>query len=220
MKVLLSPSKEMNLDDLILKENSINFDEVIDNIKYIKSISKDESCKIFKTKNDIYNMHSQINIYSKYAILLYNGIAFMQIPKNNLEKFKDLYILSSLYGMSNGLDYISPHRFDYTMKGSKTFKKIIYNQINIKLAEEEIVYNLASNEFNNLIEHPNLINFTFICIKDNIEKKISVDNKKLRGIMANNILDGNTNFESFEYLDYKFKNYDVTNKEYIYVKKI
>lgn len=214
MKILMAPSKEMDLTNLEKISNTINFEQVKENIKYIKSISQADSFVVFKSKEDIYQMHQQINQLSKPALFLFSGIAFRQLKKDKLEKYQDLYILNALYGLSKASDLISPFRFDYTMKGSKTYRKEIYAQINELLKAEDVIYNLASNEFAQGIKHPNLVTFSFLELKDGNYKQKSVDAKKMRGSLCEYLCSGNQDLENFSAFEYSF-NQELSEKNYL-----
>lgn len=189
MKIIFSPSKEMNLDNLENKENDINFIEVNEIIKFIKNINEKETSKIFKTKNsEIYKLNQNINVLSKPAIELYNGISFRQISNKKNKNLNNLLILSALYGASYAFDYISFYRYDYTMKYANVNKKAIYRQINKLLKNEDVIYNLASNEFSNNIEHDNMLNFVFYIKKDNNLINQSTISKKMRGLLLDYIV--------------------------------
>lgn len=189
MKIIFSPSKEMNLDNLENKENDINFIEVNEIIKFIKNVNEKETSKIFKTKNsEIYKLNQNINVFSKPAIELYNGISFRQISNKKNKNLNNLLILSALYGASYAFDYISFYRYDYTMKYANVNKKAIYRQINDLLKNEDVIYNLASNEFSNNIEHDNMLNFVFYIKKDNNLINQSTISKKMRGLLLDYIV--------------------------------
>lgn len=189
MKIIFSPSKEMNLDNLENKENDINFIEVNEIIKFIKNVNEKETSKIFKTKNsEIYKLNQNINVLSKPAIELYNGISFRQISNKKNKNLNNLLILSALYGASYAFDYISFYRYDYTMKYANVNKKAIYRQINKLLKNEDVIYNLASNEFSNNIEHDNMLNFVFYIKKDNNLINQSTISKKMRGLLLDYIV--------------------------------
>lgn len=208
MKIIFSPSKEMNLDDLENRKNDINFEEVKDNIKFIKNVKKEDSNHIFKTKaKEIYNLHKNINVLSKPAIELYCGISFRQIDNKQNKKLKDVLILSALYGISYAFDYISFYRYDYSMKHSSFNRKSIYKQINILLEKEDVVFNLASNEFSNNIEHHNLINFNFYTKKADKLVIQSTTSKKMRGIMLNYII----NLSDYCNLENNIINFNIEN---------
>jgi len=219
MKVLLSPSKEMNLEGLEDREHDTHF-RVSDNVlDYIKSVPQEDCFDAFKTKEDIYEQNQAIGLKSKPALLLFDGIAFRQLKKDDLSKYKDLCILNSLYGLSYATDYISPFRFDYTMKHSKDFIKEIYELINETLASEDIIYNLASNEFGSRIKHDNLIEFDFIHYKNNQEKRVSVDAKKMRGSLAEYICSGNLDFKNFKGHDYVYNEALSNDKIIVFTKE-
>lgn len=189
MKIIFSPSKEMNLDNLENKENDINFIEVNEIIKFIKNVNEKETSKIFKTKtSEIYKLNQNINVLSKPAIELYNGISFRQISNKKNKNLNNLLILSALYGASYAFDYISFYRYDYTMKYANVNKKAIYRQINKLLKNEDVIYNLASNEFSNNIEHDNMLNFVFYIKKDNNLINQSTISKKMRGLLLDYIV--------------------------------
>lgn len=219
MKIIFSSSKEMNQDNLELKVNDINFSEVYQNIDFIKSVAEKDCYQVFKTKENIYSLNQAINHYSKPALNLYQGISFRQL-KHQLEYYDDLYILSALYGISKASDYISPYRYDYTMLNSKNNHQAIYQKINDLLANEDIVYNLASQEFSKGIKHPNLIDFSFLIKKDNKLVKQSVFIKKARGQMVDYLIENKQeNIEKFSYDDLEYNKELSNDKHYVFIKK-
>lgn len=219
MKILFSSSKEMNLENLELKNNDINFLLVSKNIDFIKNIPEEECYQIFKTKENLYQQNQMINQYSKPALKLFNGISFRAL-KHDLDFYDDLYILSALYGLIKVKDYISPYRYDYTMLNSKVNRSAIYEQINKLLAKEDIVYNLASNEFSKGIKHPNLIDFSFLIEKNNKLVKQSVFIKKARGVMVDYLIENNQeNIEAFNYDNLEYNKDLSSKKHYVFIKK-
>lgn len=219
MKILFSPSKEMDSTDLISIENDIQIKHVESKIEYIKNIEKTNYELELKAKAQMYDIHQQINTHSKKAIQLYNGLAFRQLENKSDEFYDNLIILSSLYGFSKGTDFISPHRLDYTTVHGRKFKKEFYEEINKKLACEETIYNLASNEFVKDINHANMIDFEFFICRQGQCKQISAISKKMRGKMVNYIrLNGINKFNQFEEEQFKLDIQKTTNNKYVYVK--
>ncbi|MDR1782167.1 MAG: YaaA family protein, partial [Bacilli bacterium] len=205
MKILFSPTKQMNFSNLIKRKNDINIQEVNDNIDYLKSLTTLECYDLLKTKDNYYDINQNINVLSKKAINLYKGISFKQLTNINNDNYQNLLILSALYGYSYAFDYISPYRFDYTMKESKKNYQIFCNRINDLISGEDIVYNLASNEFSKDLKHHNMINFIFYLKKDNKLVQHSVSSKKMRGQLANYIINNkNIDLESFNYDNFYF----------------
>lgn len=205
MKILLSPSKEVNLDDLVAVENDIN-------TKYFND--KINSLKI----NDV--IFENLNVLSKPAIKLYNGLAFRQLKELDDVFYKDVVILSSLYAYSYGSDMISNYRLDYTSVEGRMFKKEFYTEINEMLEVEDIVFNLASNEFSKGIIHPNLIDFEFLVNKDGKLKNISATSKKMRGAMVEYIrCNGYNNLHNFNIDDFKYNSEMSNESNYVFVKE-
>ncbi|MEG0364782.1 MAG: peroxide stress protein YaaA [Erysipelotrichales bacterium] len=218
MKILFASSKEMNLDNLIETNNNINFELVNKNIDFIKNIKQEDCFNIFKTKEDIYLQNQNIDIYSKKAIELFNGISFRQLELDNLALFNDVLIFSALYGCSYASDMISPFRYDYTMKNSKTYRKEIYFKINELLEKEDIVYNLSSKEFSNGIVHNNVIEFSFYLNNNGELKQHSVASKKNRGAMLMHFVKG-LKIEDYQFEGYAYNEELSNENEYVFIKQ-
>ncbi len=205
MKILLSPSKEVNLDDLIAVENDIN-------------------TKYFNEKVEVLNANGihfeDLNKLSKRAIKLYNGLAFRQLNDLDDSFYSNVVILSSLYAYSYGSDMISNYRLDYTSVEGRILKKEFYIEINEMLQNEDIVFNLASNEFSKGIIHPNLTSFEFLVNKNGKLKNISATSKKMRGAMVEYIrCNGNSHLQKFNIDNFKY-NSDMSNdNKYVFVKE-
>ncbi|MFV0498726.1 MAG: peroxide stress protein YaaA [Bacilli bacterium] len=190
MKILLSPSKEMDRTNLILRVNDVNIDCFYDKLNMLKCELSD-----FET----------INKLSKKAILLYSGLAFRQFTNKESSFYQNVIILSSLYGYSYGNDYISCYILDYTTSLGRIYKKDIYDEINHRLKTEDIVYNLASDEYAKGIKHDNLVNFKFLVLKNGVYKSISATSKKMRGKMVEFIrLNNSFDFENFNDDGFKY----------------
>lgn len=221
MKILFSCSKEMNLENLVERNNDFNFKEVDYIIKNVKDIPKEEYTKALKCNEEYYDLNQNINIYSKKAIDLYSGISFRQISNKQSPVLKDVMILSALYGFSYAFDYISPYRYDYTIKGSKLYRKEIYNQINSLLENEDLILNLASKEFSTGIINDNIVEFEFYTIEDDTMKQHSVASKKMRGQVLNHIINyGYQDLINLKYDGYEY-NKEMSNKLlFVYTKHI
>lgn len=218
MKILFSCSKEMNTDNLIKKENDINIKHVYKNISKIKDIPL-KDYHILKAKEEHFHINQKINIVSKKAIDLYNGISFRQLTNKKSPVLNDVMILSALYGYSKPFDYISPYRYDYTMKDSKQYYKEIYQEINNMIKDEDMIINLASNEFSKGIVHHNIINFEFYILNDNILKQHSVSSKKMRGQILNHIIEyGLENLDKLEFEGFKYDHKHSKESLYMYIK--
>ncbi len=184
MKILMSPSKEVNLENMTNNKCQVNTNFFGEKLKHI-----DQEINLGETKK---------------AIQLYNGIAFRQLEELDSSFYQDVIILSSLYGFSYGHDYISNYRLDYTSKAGRYMSKEFYEEINDALQKEEVIFNLASKEFFQGIIHDNIVNFEFYVKKNGVLKQISTISKKLRGAVVEHIrVNGTNSFESF--IGYGFK---------------
>ncbi|MDL2211990.1 YaaA family protein [Erysipelotrichaceae bacterium OttesenSCG-928-M19] len=219
MKIIFSATKELNTENLIKKANDLNFIEVNEIIEYLKNLDELTTFKILKTKNNLYLQNQQINQYSKPAIELYNGISFRQLTNKSNRNYQNLMILSALYGFSYAFDYISPYRYDYTMKNANKYRKAIYQKINYLLKNEDIVYDLASKEYSNGIEHPNLISFVFYILDNKQLKQNSVTSKKMRGQMVNYLINNSSNLKAFTYDGFKYNHELSSANKFVYVKE-
>lgn len=200
MKILLSPSKEVNIENMEKKANDVNTIFFLQKLQFLN-----ESNLLFEN----------LDILSKQAIKLYNGLAFRQLNNLNDEFYQNVIILSSLYGYSFGTDYISNHRLDYTTIVGRKYRKEFYEEINDVLRNEDVVYNLASKEYSKGIIHHNLIEFEFLVNN----KNISATSKKMRGAMVEFIrCNGDCNLTEFNIDEFIFSKKLSTSKKYVYIK--
>ncbi|MDR3215251.1 MAG: YaaA family protein [Bacilli bacterium] len=222
MKILFSPSKQMDNTNLVKRANDININEVNDLISFIKNVPSNEVLDVFKTNKNIYLDNQKINVYSKKAIDLYNGISFKQLTNKNNIKYENVIILSALYGYSYAFDYISKYRYDYTMLNSNKYQSLFSAKINELLKDEDMIINLASNEFTKNIKHPFMINFTFYIKTGNSLKQHSVASKKLRGQLLNYLINNKDilYFDEFSYDGYVYDEDLSTFNEFVYVKDL
>ncbi len=203
MKILMSPSKTVDVKNMREVANDINSKFFNDKLIYLR-----EEGIVF----------DNFGLLSKEAVKLYNGTAFKQLTDLDDDFYKDVVILSSLYGFSYGSDYISSHRLDYTTKQGRMYRKEFYTEINEILLQEDVVYNLASKEFSKGIVHPNLVNFDFILELNGKYKSISAHCKKLRGQMVKHIKENGTKFKLFSFDGYDFESYEEETKTYTFIK--
>lgn len=204
MKVIFSPSKEMNFSGEPLTNKSIGIDSSnkTDEI-YSKLItfSTEEISKKFKVKNEMLEevLNDLMNFplsQEKNAIEAYSGIAFRQLDMECYTKShwdyigKNLFILSAFYGITCGLSRIKKHRLDFSIKlfENESLYKFWSEYVNNFFSENEIVINLASNEYSKLLDKKRicLVNLNFYENRD--FKQISANSKKARGEMLNLII--------------------------------
>lgn len=195
--IILSPTKTMNPNGALSNQVPFFLKESNYLRAEIKHYTKEELALLMKIKGKTlettYNYyHEPTKPYS--AISMYNGIAFKQIDSYNEKYIKEnVFILSALYGILNGLDMIEPYRLDFSMKLlDYSLYKFWTKGIN-KFIEEKnpkFILNLASKEYSKLVDQKK---FNFFDVDFDI-KLNSTKLKQLRGeicnyMIANNIIE-------------------------------
>jgi uncharacterized protein len=151
------------------------------------------------------------NSNSKPALVAYSGDVYggldaKTLTSNQLQKaFKDILILSSLYGILRGSDLVQPYRLDISApiptKAGKTlypfWKSKVTTFINqyCQLNSYPMILNLASDEYAKAIDWlqvlPQVVNVDFLEEKNGKRKVISYNAKRARGIMASMVIKKN-----------------------------
>jgi uncharacterized protein len=152
---------------------------------------------------------------------VYTGLDAYTIPDNKIEILQDkLRILSGLYGILKPLDLMQAYRLEMgtsmpigTSKNLYEFwKKTITNSLNEELSNDELLINLASNEYFSAVDVKSLkvpvVTPEFKDYKDGKLKMISFFAKKARGLMVRYIIDTNAatidDLKQFNYDGYAF----------------
>ena len=98
-----------------------------------------------------------------------------------------LRILSGFYGLLKPLDLIKPYRLEM----GTSLKPSLYEFWGTKLTTElgdELIINLASEEYNKAVKPKNMITVNFYELKNGKPKIIGIFAKKARGMMARYII--------------------------------
>jgi hypothetical protein len=152
---------------------------------------------------------------------VYIGLDAYTIPDNKLDQLQSkLRILSGQYGILKPLDLMQPYRLEMGTKLKIGTKNNLYEfwgnkitqSLNNELQENELLVNLASNEYFKVIK-PKLLKASVITpvfkdYKDGKLKMISFYAKKARGLMVRYIIDNNIDrkeeLKGFNYEGYAF----------------
>jgi hypothetical protein len=219
MKILVSPAKSLNFEDKV--QTSINSKPLFHNdaIKINSELKKESieslcdlmgiSSKLGElnwTRNQDFTKDSN---YSKQAIFAFNGDVYDGFDIDSLDHEKHqlvnnvIRILSGLYGILKPFDHIKPYRLEmgtkFSINGNKNlydfWKSKVTNQLKSELAEDELIVNLASNEYFSVINSKKVSNIIispqFKDFKNGNLKIISFYAKKARGLMSRFIIDNN-----------------------------
>ena len=236
MKILISPAKSLDFQNNV--ETSYSSEPLFANkAKQINNILKELSApdlgglmSISPKLSDLNWLRNQDfqknNSKEKQAIFAFNGDVYEGIDANNISKSnhdklqKTLRILSGLYGILKPFDKIKPYRLEMGTKisidGSKNlydyWKKNVTDSILKEIKEEEIIVNLASNEYFSVIDSSlidnKIITPQFKDFKNGKLKIISFYAKKARGLMTRFLIDNDiqssSDIENFNSSGYTF----------------
>ena len=244
MKIIISPAKSLNFEDKV--QTSINSKPLFHNdaIKINSELKKESieslcdlmgiSSKLGElnwTRNQDFTKDSNC---SKQAIFAFNGDVYDGLDINSLDNDKHqlvnnvIRILSGLYGILKPFDHIKPYRLEmgtkFSINGNKDlydfWKSKVTNQLKSELAEDELIVNLASNEYFSVINSKKvsnkIISPQFKDYKNGTHKIISFYAKKARGLMSRFIIDNNVKsvneILSFDSGGYSYSKKDTTDE--------
>ena len=245
MKILISPSKTLSFDSEVNCEfksesrlinetkvlHKILLDYTSEDLKNLMSVSDkiaDLNYNRFKNWEDPNTSEN-----SRQAVYAFKGDVYSGLDANTIDEDKfdylqnSLRILSGLYGILKPFDKIKAYRLEMGTKisinGSKNLydfwkenvTKSLVNEVN----ENDIIVNLASNEYFSVIDKT-LISNTIITpqfkdFKNGKLKIISFYAKKARGLMTRFLIDNDlkklSDIESFNSSGYMFSQNETTN---------
>ena len=244
MKILISPAKSLNFEDKV--QTSINSKPLFHNdaIKInseLKKESIESLCDLMGISSKLGELNWTRNQdfikdsnYSKQAIFAFNGDVYDGLDINSLDNEKHqlvnniIRILSGLYGILKPFDHIKPYRLEmgskFSINGNKNlydfWKSKVTNQLKSELAEDELIVNLASNEYFSVINSKEvsnkIISPQFKDFKNGTLKIISFYAKKARGLMSRFIIDNNVKsvneIISFDSGGYSYSKKDTTDE--------
>ena len=236
MKILISPAKSLDFENKV--ETTFNTvplfnDKAIQVNNSIKDLSAPDLSRLMTISPKLSDLNwirnqdfQKNNSKEKQAIFAFNGDVYDGIDANtistsNHEKLQSsLRILSGLYGILKPFDKIKPYRLEMGTKisidGSKNlydfWKKNVTDSILKEIKEEEIIVNLASNEYFSVIDSSlidnKIITPQFKDFKNGKLKIISFYAKKARGLMTRFLIDNDiqssSDIENFNSSGYTF----------------
>lgn len=219
MKILLSPAKSLDFESNLPTEK---YTEPIflSEAEKLNGVLKKKSKKQLKDLMDISDQLAELNLqrYQDFSVPftnenarpavyafsgdVYVGLDAYSISKSKIEKLQNtVRILSGMYGVLKPLDLMQPYRLemgtDLKVNRSKNLYEFwgdkITKVLNEELTDDEIVLNLASNEYFKSVNtkklNGKLISPVFKDLKNGKLKIISFFAKKARGSMARFVVD-------------------------------
>tara|TARA_B000000532_G_scaffold217256_1_gene189921 strand:+ start:317 stop:1072 length:756 start_codon:yes stop_codon:yes gene_type:complete len=243
MKILISPAKSLDFENNVetsISSKPIFADQALKINNTIKNLSAPDLSSLMNISPKLSELNwsrnqefQKIDSKEKEAIFAFNGDVYDGIDANtintsNHEKLQNsLRILSGLYGILKPFDKIKAHRLEMGTKisinGSKNLydfwkdnvTKSLVNEVN----ENDIIVNLASNEYFSVIDQSlisnTIVNPQFKDFKNGKLKIISFYAKKARGLMTRFLIDNEINslsdIESFNSSGYMFSQNETSN---------
>lgn len=216
MKILLSPAKKMRT---IAIYPSINTDspalqDAADKlVAEIRELSIEELAKVLDASGT--TLHQAAKMYHDFAtdqeaatpaIFTYSGTAYAALDALTLNEAdiefacQHLRIFSGLYGIVRPQDKLYPYRLDVANKLKLDDFKNLYDFWRPKVngclqgeGENELIYNLASEEYFKVIDpsyfpENAILTLSFKEFKNGVLKSVSPAVKKARGLMARYII--------------------------------
>ncbi|PKR81317.1 peroxide stress protein YaaA [Brumimicrobium salinarum] len=220
MKILLSPAKSLDYD-LDIKTPKVTTANFIDKADYLakklQKMSKKQIGELMKLSENLSDLNykryqdwkkpKQENDIAKPAVTVFTGEVYKGLDvatfsdKDFENAQNDLMILSGLYGILKPLDLMYPYRLEMGTRWNVTPKtKNLYQFWGSKLAEfineetkeDEVIINLASNEYYKAVDQkvlkPRVITPVFKDLKGDKFKIVMMYAKHARGAMARDII--------------------------------
>ena len=243
MKILISPAKSLDFENIV--ETDINSvpqfsDKAIQINNSIKDLSAPDLSKLMTISPKLSDLNwlrnqdfQKNNSKEKQAIFAFNGDVYDGIDANtistsNHEKLQSsLRILSGLYGILKPFDKIKPYRLEMGTKIAinesinlyEFWKNDVTNSLLNEIQDEDIIVNLASNEYFSVIDSSliknKIVSPVFKDFKNGKLKIISFYAKKARGLMTRFLIDNDiqssSDIESFNSSGYKFSSDETSN---------
>lgn len=246
MKIVVSPAKSLEEERALPTDHGTNpqfFEEAVTINRKLAQMSKPDLAKLMKISDKLAELNyqryqdfdeTQTGDSARPAVYLYNGDVYKglepyTIAHDKLDDLqKQLRILTGMYGVLKPLDRIQPYRLEMGVKLAiqgcdnlyEFWRKKITATLNHEMTSDELLLNLASNEYFKAIDEKELktpvISPVFKDFKNGKLKVISFYAKKARGAMVRYILDKNVSdlngIKGFDYMNYRFSE-QYTEKE-------
>jgi len=239
MKIILSPSKTQDRTPVTSQKgrNIENLEKSIFLRDWLRTLSKNELAKLMKIKNKTLDQTYQLyqtslnKLVKKPAIHMYCGVVFgeLHLDEYTVEQRdylnQHVVILSAMYGPLTPDTIIWPYRLDMTMKPQGIRLYEYWQDMIDEYFKDEIIINLASNEFSKMVKKQKhqMITIDFIEKKRHGTSKIvSVYAKQARGKMLDLIIKHQIqqaeDIKLFCFDGYHFSEKDSSDSHYVFIR--
>jgi cytoplasmic iron level regulating protein YaaA (DUF328/UPF0246 family) len=249
MKILLSPAKTLDFSTQIPfeRQSSPIFESQANKLNEVLKVKTPKQLmSLMHISDKLAQLNWQRNqewsevVDLRQAVYAFKGDVYVgldaySIAEKNLDYMQNnLRILSGQYGILKPFDTIKPYRLEMGSKLKIGTKKDLYafwdvsvtEQINNELKPNEVIVNLASNEYFKVIKAKHLkadvITPVFKDYKNGKLKVISFFAKKARGLMSrfaiDNQLENVEQLKTFSVEGYAYDDKLSTEKEWIFTR--
>ena len=252
MKLITSPAKLMNVENTteFLRASTPTF---IEDAAFIQKYLKEKTPKYLSELMEISPKLADENWErnqkwkakpsakeSAPALFAFTGEVYRGLDAKTLDKSavdylqKNHRILSGLYGLLKPSDKVMLYRLEmgrpFEFENYKNlysfWTKKVTEQLNSELKKNEIVLNLASNEYGKVIDRKKLnnkmITFDFYELKDGKPKTVVVYTKHARGLVARFCAETNAktlnDVKAFNYEGYRIDEEKSTDTNLVFVR--
>jgi uncharacterized protein len=249
MKIILSPAKLMRPHQVPFIGKPIFLKEAKVLMKNLKAWSAKElsfrmklsEVKAKETFQIIQSWGAKKNqVNTSPALFAYIGEAFKALDADTCSQDElaylqqHLFILSGIYGILKPLDQIDMYRLEMAQRGVAPEGVSLYefwrikveNHMSKALVKEELLLNLASSEYSDLIQAPKLrsrmVTPQFFEANNGQLKAVSVFSKQARGTMARwcaqHTIDNPEEIKNFTALGYTFVAAQSSTTDWVFIR--
>ena len=220
MKIILSPTKTMKLKEIDLNITTPIYQDKSEELRNIlKSKNKDELKELYKSSDKIIDQCYEFYQNAKDGSSALSLLDLSTYDDSDLDYMNDhLRILSALYGVLKVSDNIQSYRLDYLMKFDLDLYKYWDKILSKYFEDEDLIINLASNEFSKSFKHDNMININFV---DKDLKSKSTAAKMARGnildYLVKNKIKDKESIKKYSNLNYRFSSEHSDDYNYYFI---
>lgn len=232
MKILISPAKSLDFKTSVSTEMYTNSDFLSESKKInkiLQGLKSAELASLMSISSTLANLNFERNKdwqmpfsleNARQAVFAFNGEVYsgLDIHSLNSDKYDVLQqkvrIISGLYGLLKPFDLIQAYRLEMGTKIAigksqnlyEFWKPKIVKALNAEMLENELIVNLASNEYFTAIDTKQIkspiVTPEFKDYKNGSLKTISFFAKRARGLMVRYIIDNNIdNIDGLKYFN-------------------
>lgn len=252
MKIILSPAKSINFD-IVTSKNEPTMPQFLSEAEYLvnklKKMSASQIGKLMSVSPQI--AHLNVERFQNWSLpftnensrpvadiftgAAYQGLDFPSLNKKEREYAQNtLRILSGLYGVLKPLDLVQPYRLEMgtSLQVTPNTKNLyqywdtkILDALNDELTDNDVLVNLASNEYFKAAKLTNIkakiVTPIFKDMAKNGDYKVIMTYaKKARGLMTRfiiqNEIDNSEGLKAFDSEGYYFSANESSNEEFVF----